>query len=149
LGYKRVGDSLHIVVPVTIVQVGNQSSCGFGQVIGILGNGAMIVYTLDEYHVVSVGREAESLNVELGIGELNACRSIGIHLPELSVAEKSDLLSAFDPCGIALAFGIGGERRGFHDGLPGLGRLYEEHGVALVFLHTVIAHLIYYLLAIG
>ena len=109
----------------------------------------MIRETLDEDHLAAIGREKESLDVDLAVGHLHATGTVGIHLPQLSVAKEGDLLAALDPCGICLAFAVLGQGCCLCNRLAGFQRLHEEHRVAFVFLDTIVAHLIDQRLAVG
>ena len=98
---------------------------------------------------IAVGRETESLNTDFRVGQLHATRSIGVHFPQLSLTEEGNLRAILYPSGTALAHRICGEACGLHDGFTRLSRLYEEHGVALVLLYTVVSDLISHLFPIG
>lgn len=84
------------------------------------------------------GENLKPLDINAGIGELHAAGTVGIHLPQLSLAEESNALSALYPCCVGLALGISGQRPGLCHVLLGLGRLDEEHGVANILLHTIV-----------
>ena len=138
-------DALHVVVPVAIVHVGNESTCSQGKVRWIFLDGAVVGQFLDEDNLLAVWRETESLDTGLVMGELFAVSSVWVHAPELSVADKGDFLSVSNPCGITLALGISGEGLlvlsiGVHD---------EEHLVTLVLLDAVVTYLVHDLLAVG
>ena len=105
----------------------------------------MIGERLDEDDLLLVGREAESFDVDVTLGELSAVRSVGVHAPELTLGEECDALSTVNPCSVSFAGSRSGERTlelsVSADGV--------EHLVALVLLHAVIAHLVSYCLAVG
>ena len=144
-----MGHRLHVMVPVAIVEIRHQSACGLGQIVRVLLNRAMIREALDQYDLLTIGRETESLNTDFRVGQLHATRSIGVHFPQLSLTEEGNLRAILYPSGTALAHRICGEACGLHDGFTRLSRLYEEHGVALVLLYTVVSDLISHLFPIG
>ena len=139
-------DALHVVVPVTVVHICDKTAAGQRQVIGILLDGAVIGEALDEDHLRSVGREAEALDIGLGVGHLPAVRAVSLHRPDLSVSEEGDACAIVDPCGIGLTLVISRQKCRL---LSGLGGLDVQDGVALVELHGVVAHLIDHLLTVG
>ena len=141
--------ALYVVIPVTVVQICDKASRSLGQVIRIFLDAAVIREALDEDHLAAIGREKESLDVDLAVGHLHATSTVGIHLPQLSVAKEGDLLAALDPCGICLAFAVLGQGCCLCNRLAGFQWLHEEHRVAFVFLDTIVAHLIDQCLAVG
>ena len=136
--------ALYVVVPVAIVHVGNETTGSQWKVRRILLDGSVIREFLDEDYLLAVRREAEALDAQLVVGELLAACSVWVHAPELTVTDEGNLLTALNPCSIAFALGISGQSLlvlaiGIHD---------EEHLMALVFLNTVVTHLVNHLLAI-
>ena len=138
-------DALHVVVPVTIVHIGDQTTGSQRKVGRILLDSAIVRQLLDEDYLLAVWRELVALDASLVVGELLAVGAIGVHAPELTLTDEGNLLSAVHPSSIALALGVGGQcllvlAVGIH---------HEEHLVALVFLYAVVAYLIDDLLAVG
>ena len=145
VSHERMCHGLDVVVPVSVVEIGHHSACSQWQVVGVLLYALVIGQRLYEDHLLLVGREFESLDVNVALGELSAVGSVGVHSPELTLREEGDALATVDPCGVGLACSCGGE------GLLAfaVGRHCVEHLVALVLLHAVVAHLIGNGLAVG
>ena len=55
VSYKGVGYALHIMIPVAVVEVGNQSSCCQRQVLGVLLYALVVRQRLDEDDLLAVG----------------------------------------------------------------------------------------------
>ena len=65
---ERVLDALHVMVPVTVHQVGDTTTGSLGQVIGILLDNLMEGNTLDDDDMLAVRRELKPLNLSVGLG---------------------------------------------------------------------------------
>ena len=129
-------NALHIVVPVTVHQVGHQTACGFGQVGGVLLDDIMEGDGLQEDHAATVGRELEPFHGPIGMAHLLAVAAVAVHAPHLTAFEEDDAVA--QPCRVGLVVCILGEQL-----LSGTIAVDEvEHLVALVLLHAVIAYLI-------
>ena len=142
---KRMSHRLHIVVPVAVVEVCDQTARSQRQVGRVLLYALMVRQRLDEYDVLAIGRELVALDVGLRMGELLTVGAVGRHAPQLASREIRYAPSAVYPRGIRLA----------GRGRSELRLLLSVHGedveylVTLVLLHAVIAHLVDYRLAVG
>ena len=104
-----MGYAFHVVVPVAVVEVGHAATGSQWQVVGILLYAFVIRQRLDENHLLLVGRELESFNVNVALCELSAVGAVGVHRPQLSLCEERDALAALYPCCVSLAGSGSGE----------------------------------------
>ena len=130
---------------MTIVHIGNKHTCSLVKVSRVLLDCAVVRNTLDEYYLLAIRREAEALNLAVGLSELLAVASINIHAPYLTTTDKGYFLTTFYPGSIAFALTVGSEL--FF--ITSVSILNKEHSVTLVLLNTIIAHLISNLFAVG
>ena len=136
--------ALYVVVPVAIVHISYETAGSQWEIRRIFLDGSVVREFLDEDYLLAVRREAEALDAQLVVGELLSVCTVRVHAPELSVADEGNLLSVLNPGSICFALCIGGQcllvlAVGIHD---------EEHLMTLVFLYTVVTHLVHHLLAV-
>ena len=55
VGYEGMRHALYVVVPVTVIQICDETACSLWQVIRILPDAAVIRETLDEDHLAAIG----------------------------------------------------------------------------------------------
>ena len=140
-----MGDTLHVLIPVTVVQIRHQSTGSLWQVIRVLLDALMVGQLFDEDDMLLIGRELKAVDARLIISELFAVSAIGVHAPHLSVTQESDLTAVVDPCGIGLALAAGGQQFlvltvGIHD---------IEHMVTLIFFYTIVSDVVHDLRTVG
>ena len=103
-----MSNGFHIMIPMTIVHICDQSTCSLWQVFRILLYAPMIGYGFNKNHLLSIGREKESLHFTLGVGELLAVGTVDIHAPHFASRAKSDSVVG-EPSSIGLTLGRSGE----------------------------------------
>ena len=91
------------MVPVAVVEVGDETTRSQRQVVGVLLDALVIGERLDENHLLLVGREDVALDIYFRLGELSAVSAVGVHRPELSAGEERDALAAINPCSVGFA----------------------------------------------
>ncbi len=101
-----MGHTFHPLVPVLVHEVINYASGGARQIRIAIGSSDRCLHPFDEKYLFAIGREGKSFNFLLQIRQLPHASPVGIYAPYLRgaclVAQESDLLSAFDPLGVAL-----------------------------------------------
>ena len=103
VSHEGVSNGLHVVVPVAVVEVGDETTRSQRQVVGVLLDALVIGERLDENHLLFVGREDVALDIYFRLGELSAVSAVGVHRPELSAGEERDALAAINPCSVGFA----------------------------------------------
>ena len=136
-------DRLYIVIPMAIHQISYQSARSLWQILRILLDDLVVVDRVEQNHLLAIRRELKSFDIFRGLGYLFAVRAVSVHRPYLSTRKEGDLaiqpsrirltLRTSGQCGVACTVGIDD------------GNLL----LALIGLHTIVAHLIDNLLAVG
>ena len=77
--YEGMLNALHVVVPVAVHQVCDQSAGSLGQVGGGLLDALVEGNALQDDDLLTVGREFETLHVTIGLRQLLAVGAISLH----------------------------------------------------------------------
>ena len=146
---KWLRNGFHPLVPMAVHRFIHHIPRCLRQVGWLCGNGTRVRHGVDDEHKFLVGREDVVLDVAFSLRNLLSCRTVGIHHPELhravGICSKESDFSVLQVFWSQFTTFLCGEQ--FFVGTISVERI--NHGVALVFSHAVIAHVVGNLFGIG
>ncbi len=87
---EGVQNALHVVIPVAIHQVCDQTACSFRQVGRVLLNAAVEGNALQHDDLLTVRRELKALNAAVGLRHLATVRAVSLHGPDFTTGDEGD-----------------------------------------------------------
>ena len=99
----------NVMVPVTIVHIGDDHTRSLWQVAWVLLDSAIVRDALDKNNTLTVWRESETFDVDIRMCQLLTVSTVCIHCPQLSTCKECQGVIV-EPCCIALTLCRGSQQ---------------------------------------